>query len=260
MAGSEHTERTGVLRASLYVGLICLYTFALGVPCLICSLFQAHGKANYWFIRTWACLLLWTCGVRTEVRGRENISPDGSFLIMSTHNSHFDIPVLMKEVPRQFRIVAKQSLFKIPVFGWIMSVAGYVKVDRGDRQQAFASLDKAAERVKAGMPLLLFPEGTRSADGSLGPFKKGGFVLAAKAMAPIIPVVIDGTHHVLPKWTWRICPGDVTVTFGKPIDTSAYSVETKEALMQQVRQAMSDMRESDAVTQSESSLTEKVQS
>ena len=242
MNDSKNAERTGFFRASVYVGLICLYTFVLGIPCLAFSIFQPHGEANYWFIRTWARLLLRTCGVRTRVSGRENIPPDGSFLIMSTHNSHFDIPILMKEVPQQFRIVAKQSLFKIPVFGWIMSVAGYVKVDRENRQQAFASLDRAAEGVKSGIPLLIFPEGTRSEDGSLGSFKKGGFVLAAKAGAPIIPVVIDGTHHVLPKWTWRICPGHVTVTFGKPIDTSAHSLESKESLMQEVREAMCHIR------------------
>jgi 1-acyl-sn-glycerol-3-phosphate acyltransferase len=148
----------------------------------------------------------------------------------------------MKEVPCQFRIVAKKSLFKIPIFGWIMSVAGYVSVDRGDKAQAFASLDRAAETVKGGMPLLIFPEGTRSPDGALGPFKKGGFVLATKAKAPIIPVVIDGTFHVLPKSTWRICPGRVTVTFGRRIDTSAYSYETKEDLMEAVRRSMLEMR------------------
>ncbi len=248
-------ERTGTVRAAAYVGLIFLYTFVLGVPCLIVTLFKPRGEAGYWFIRTWARILLWTCGVKVEVSGRENLPPHGSFILMSTHNSHFDIPVLMKEVPRQFRIVAKKSLFKIPVFGWIMTVAGYVNVDRENKQQAFASLDKASETVKEGMPLLIFPEGTRSLDGSLGPFKKGGFVLATKAKAPVIPVVIDGTYHILPKSTWRICPGSVKVTVGKPIDVSAYSYETKEALMEEVRQAMLSMRGASTHSLHASSLT-----
>ncbi|UCD57046.1 MAG: 1-acyl-sn-glycerol-3-phosphate acyltransferase [Candidatus Hydrogenedentota bacterium] len=243
MTCSERAGRTGFLRASLYVALIFLYTFVLGVPCLIFSFFQPRGKASYWFIRTWARLLLWTCGVRTEVTGRENIPLNGPFLIMSTHNSHFDIPVLMREVPRQFRIVAKKSLFKIPVFGWIMTVAGYVSVDREKKMQAFASLDKAARSVTAGMPLLIFPEGTRSPDGSLGSFKKGGFVLATKAKVPIVSAVIEGTYHVLPKSTWRICPGLVKVVFGTPIDTSAYSYETKDSLMEEVRQSMFRVRD-----------------
>ncbi|MBI5117339.1 1-acyl-sn-glycerol-3-phosphate acyltransferase [Candidatus Poribacteria bacterium] len=238
MAGRENKKRTGFFRASFYVALIFLYTFALGVPCLIVTLFQPRGEVSYWFIRTWARLLLWTCRVRIEVRGLENVPREGTFIIMSTHNSHFDIPVLVKEIPRQFRIVAKKVLFKIPVFGWIMSAAGYVSVDRGDQKQAFASLDRAAERVRSGMPLLIFPEGTRSVDGSLGAFKKGGFVLATKARVPIVPVVIEGTYHVLPKTTWRICPGAVKATFAEPIDTSAYSYETKEQLMERVRAAM----------------------
>ncbi|GAB4343074.1 MAG: lysophospholipid acyltransferase family protein [Candidatus Abyssubacteria bacterium] len=235
-------KRTGAIRALLYVGLIFLYTLVLGIPCLALVLVRPRSNVAYWFIRTWASLLLWTCGVRLQVRGRENLPPDGPFILMSTHNSHFDIPVLVKEVPRQFRIVAKKSLFRIPVFGWIMRVAGYVPVDRGDRTQAFASLDRAAETVQGGMPLLVFPEGTRSPDGSLGPFKKGGFVLAAKSKAPIIPVVIDGTFHVLPKWSWRISPGCVSVTFGKKIETSTYSYETKESLMEAVRRSMLELR------------------
>lgn len=239
MASPESSNRTGVFRASLYFAFIILLTLVMGVPCLIVSFLQPHGKAGYWFICTWARILLWFCGVGTEASGKENLPSDGSFLLMSTHNSHFDIPVLLKEVPRQFRIVAKKVLFKIPVFGWIMSAAGYVCVDRRDREQAFASLDRAAEIVKNGMPLLIFPEGTRSPDGSLGPFKKGGFVLATKADVPIIPVVVEGTYHVLPKTTWRVCPGRVKVTFLRPIDTSSYSYEDRDALMEEVHEAIS---------------------
>jgi 1-acyl-sn-glycerol-3-phosphate acyltransferase len=113
-----------------------------------------------------------------------------------------------------------------------------VNVNRGSQRQAFASLDKAADRVRMGMPLLIFPEGTRSSDGSLGAFKKGGFVLATRAQVPIIPVAIEGTFRVLPKTTWRICPGPVRVTFGQAIDTTAHSYETKELLMEEVRRAI----------------------
>jgi 1-acyl-sn-glycerol-3-phosphate acyltransferase len=235
----ESAKRSNLLLASLYFFLIVLYTAILGIPCLIVTIFQPKGRANYWFIRIWARLLLWTCGVRIEANGQENLPSEGPFILMSTHKSHFDIPVLLKEVPRQFRIVAKRVLFKIPIFGWIMSAAGYVSVDRGDKTQAFASLDKAAESVIAGMPLLIFPEGTRSPDGLLGTFKKGGFVLATKAQVPVVPVIVDGTFHVLPKTTWRICSGPVKVTFCPPIDSSAYSYENKEALMERVHQVMS---------------------
>ena len=235
-------ERRGLLPAILYIVLIFLYTLILGIPCMAISLFQPEGRLNYRFIRTWARLLLRTCGVKVEVHGRENIPSDGAFLIMSTHKSHFDIPVLITEIPRQFRIVAKESLFKIPVFGWVMTIAGYVKVDRANQKQAFASLDKAADNVRTGMPLLIFPEGTRSPDGSLGPFKKGGFVLAIKAGAPLVPVVVDGTFSVLPKTTWRIKPARVRAMFGEPIDVTGYSVENKERLMEDVHRAMADMK------------------
>ena len=239
MSTSENSKRSDFLQASLYFFLIVLYTAVIGIPCLIVTIIQPKGEANYWFICTWARILLWTCGVKTEANGQENLPSEGSFILMSTHNSHFDIPVLIKEVPRQFRIVAKKVLFKIPIFGWILSAAGYVNVDRGDKKQAFASLDKAAESVTAGMPLLIFPEGTRSPDGLLGPFKKGGFVLATKAKVPIIPVIVEGTFFVLPKTTWRVCRGPVKVTFCPPIDTLAYSYESREELMELVRKVMS---------------------
>jgi 1-acyl-sn-glycerol-3-phosphate acyltransferase len=243
------TARTGVLLASVYFILICLYTFVLGIPCLLITLISPRSNGGYWFISFWARLLLRTCGVKVRVEGRENLPVGRPFILMSTHNSHFDIPVLVQEVPQQFRVVAKKSLFKIPVFGWIMTAAGYVSVDREDRRQAFSSMDNAAEMVRRGMPLLLFPEGTRSPDGSLGPFKKGGFILALKAQVPVIPVVIDGTFHVLPKDTWRICSGPVRVVFGNPIDTAAFSYEDRDSLMENVRTAMLQLRGAGAGSQ-----------
>ena len=238
MTPPDGHKRSNPLIATLYIVLIVLYTLVAGIPCFIITIFQPRGEANYWFIRKWATLVLWTCGVKLKVTGLENIPADGPFVLMSTHNSHFDIPILMKTVPRQFRIVAKKILFKIPLFGWIMSAAGYVSVDRGDKNQAFASLDKAAESVISGMPLLIFPEGTRSHDGKLGRFKKGGFVLTTKAKSPVVPVIVDGTFDVLPKTTVRVKRGSVKVTFLKPIDTGSYTYETKEELMEHVRVAM----------------------
>ncbi len=257
-ASRDDPNRAGLFRGALYVALIGLNTLVLGTPCLIITLFKPHSEVSYAILRAWARLLLWTCGVSTEAAGTENIPAEGSFLLMSTHNGHFDVPVLMKEVPRQFRIVAKKVLFKIPIFGWILTTAGYVSVDRGDRAQAFASMDKAAEGVKSGMPLLIFPEGTRSPDGSLGPFKKGGFVLATRAGAPLVPVVVSGTYGVLPKTTWRIRPGHVKVTFCEPIDTSSYSYENKEELMDKVRETISKALESEKNESRKPGLTHAV--
>lgn len=235
--------RPGFARAALYVFLICLYTLVFGIPCFLLALLNPRGGASYNLSLVWARLILRTCGVRVASSGIENLPVSGPFIIMSTHNSHFDIPVLMQEIPQQLRIVGKKSLFKIPVFGWYLSAAGYVCVDRDSRTQAFDSLNRAADMVGAGMPLLIFPEGTRSPGGGLGPFKKGGFVVALKAQVPIIPVVIAGTYHVLPKTTWRISPGAVRVVFGKPIATTEFTYETREKLMEEVRRAMKEIKE-----------------
>jgi 1-acyl-sn-glycerol-3-phosphate acyltransferase len=238
MADRVEKKRVNHFMGAVYFALVGLITLVFGSPCIIIAFFQPHGDLAYWFIRKWATAILWTCGVTVEIEGLENVPAEGSFVVMSTHCSHFDIPSLIYAVPRQFRIVAKKELFRIPVLGWVMAAAGYVKVDRSNKEQAFASLDRAVEKVVRGMPLLIFPEGTRSHDGSLQAFKKGGFVLANKAKLPVIPIIVQGTFDVLPKSTLRVRPGPVKVTFCSPIEASSYGSDGKEELMQQVRQSI----------------------
>jgi 1-acyl-sn-glycerol-3-phosphate acyltransferase len=130
------------------------------------------------------------------------------------------------------------ELFKIPIFGRAMRKAGYISIDRYHRESAFESLKVAANKIKGGVSVLIFPEGTRSRDGNIRPFKKGGFVMAIDSGVPIVPVVITGTRAIMPKGKFRVYPGHVRMVIHQPIGTSTYTRETKEALMESVRRVI----------------------
>ena len=147
---------------------------------------------------------------------------------------------LLMTVPRPFRVVAKRHLFRIPVFGWCLTMAGMIPIDREKRASAFQSLERAADRIRGGEPVLFFPEGTRSRDGHLLPFKKGAFVIALKAGAPIVPVSVTGSLAVLPKGSIRIRPGHITVRYGAEIPVAQETLETKERLIERVRGAVAE--------------------
>ena len=154
---------------------------------------------------------------------------------MSNHQSHFDICAILGYLPAQIRFIAKKELYKIPVFGLTLRVIGHVRIDRDDREQAFASYDRAAERIRRGTSIFVFAEGTRSADGRVRPFKKGGFVLAIKAGVPIVPITISGGRKLLPKQKLVFRKGVIKMVIGKPIDTRSYQLENKEDLIERVR-------------------------
>jgi len=162
---------------------------------------------------------------------------------MSNHQSNFDIPVLLAYLPVQFRWLAKMELFRIPIFGFAMQRAGYISIDRSNRKAAILSLKRAAEIIRGGVSVLIFPEGTRSLDGEIQPFKSGGFILAVDSGVPIVPVIIHGTWPIMPKDRLRIRPGNVVLEIEKPVETSPYARRDKAALMEKVRQIITESHE-----------------
>jgi 1-acyl-sn-glycerol-3-phosphate acyltransferase len=164
--------------------------------------------------------------------------PDWSraYVVMSNHQSHYDIPVLFRVVRGRMRMVTKKELFRFPIFGKALREAGFIEIDRSDRQSAIASLKSAAEHLRAGTHVWIAPEGTRSKNGEIGPLKKGGFVMARQTSLPILPIAIRGTIDVLPRGTTRTRLGQrVDVTIGRPIETTDVRVPL-ERLMDQVRE------------------------
>jgi 1-acyl-sn-glycerol-3-phosphate acyltransferase len=156
----------------------------------------------------WSRALLEDVGVTLDVRGREHLSPSEPLLVMSNHQSLYDIPVLLQVFPWSLRMVSKKEIFSIPIFGHAMRAAEFISIDRENRAHAIESLRRARELIARGVVVWIAPEGTRSADGRLGPFKKGGFILAEEASIPILPVTIDGTCRILPARTTDIHLGE----------------------------------------------------
>ncbi len=224
-----------MIRSAIIMGWVVLATAFFAPLAIIASFFTRTGNPVHLIARIWGQSILWVSRVHVSVKGLSNIELDKSYVYMANHQSNFDIPVLLGCLPVQFRWLAKAELFKIPLFGRAMLGAGYVKIDRFNRKSAFESLEEAARRMRNGVSVMIFPEGTRSKDGSIRQFKKGGFVMAIKSGVAIVPVVLRGTWPIMAKGSLRINRGDVEMEIGEPIDTSGFSLETKEELMETVR-------------------------
>jgi 1-acyl-sn-glycerol-3-phosphate acyltransferase len=215
-------------------------TTFFGIATIIASLIDNTGNTGHKIAGIWGNSILTAGRIRVKVRGLSRIDPKRSYIYMVNHQSNFDIPVLLSSLPVQFRWIAKAELFRIPLFGVAMQRAGYISIDRSNWRSAVASLKRAAQMIKNGVSVVIFPEGTRSLDGHLGPFKKGGFVLAVDAQVKVVPIVIHGTYDIMPKDTLRITPQDVLLEIKPPISTAGYHRKNKEILMEKVRRALCD--------------------
>ena len=239
MTSQNHADRflTILHTMVIYVWTIGA-TFVFGLLAILVSFFSKTGNSVHWVARIWGRTILWVSAIRVTLHGLEHIDPGRSYIYMSNHQSNFDIPVLLSGLPVQFRWLAKAELFKIPIFGRGMRGAGYISIDRSDRRSAYLSLTRAAQSIRDGSSVMIFPEGTRSPQGALLPFKKGGFVLAVDAGVPVVPLVIDGTWTIMPRSGWLIRPRPVSITLLAPIQSSDYTRKTKDDLMNRVREAM----------------------
>lgn len=226
------------MRAAIIISYTVLATFFFGLYTIGGSLITRAGNFSHRVARVWAHSILLVSGVRVDVRGLANVDPARPCIYMSNHLSNFDIPVLLAYLPVQFRWLAKAELFRIPVFGPAMRGAGYISIDRSDRRSAFESLRRAADTIRNGASVLIFPEGTRSSDGEIAPFKKGGFVLAVDSGALVVPITIRGTFGIMPKGSFQIRPDRVRIVVHPPIDASDYTRKTKDGLMRAVDRAM----------------------
>ncbi len=216
---------------------------ALAYPRIILSIVDPSGDLGHWVARLWGRCILVTSGVTVRVRGREHILKGQPQIFFSNHLSYFDVICLLSHLPAQYRWLAKAELFRIPLFGRAMAQGGYLAIDRSNPRKAHQSMLVAAKRISGGTSLVIFPEGTRSPDGRLQRFKTGGAILAIRAQAPVVPVVIVGTDKVLPKRSLRVRKGTVEIRIGKPIVTEGLRTRDKKWLLSEVRGAMSAMLE-----------------
>ena len=190
-------------------------------------------------LRGWSTDIMRYGNYQLSATGLEVFDRGDAFVVMSNHASLLDIPALIAAAPRSLRMVAKQELMRIPVWGRAMQASGFIPISRGDRERAIAQLETAKQRLRAGVSVWIFPEGTRSRDGQLAPFKKGGFHVALDLGIPILPTWIEGSHAAMPPDSFVVHTGkDIVVHFGQPIATHDILPGELPALMERVRVAL----------------------
>jgi 1-acyl-sn-glycerol-3-phosphate acyltransferase len=197
--------------------LVFLYTGIMGSLSVVSSLIDSRGHIQHACSRIWARMILWTSRVRLRVTGLDRINPNTPYVLCVNHQSHMDIPIVLAALPFQFRFAAKKQLFRYPFLGWHLRRSGHVPIDRENPHAAVKSLREAADAVRHGTSVVIFPEGGTSRDGSIKPFKGGGFMLATKSEAAVVPITIRGSRAVLAPKTYHVRGGPVEVIVGQPV-------------------------------------------
>ena len=226
----------------MFAALRMLFVFiVLGVPAALIGIPWSALRGNFSTMYSWGMAVLRlgirAGGIRVRIEGRENIPPGESCIFLSNHVSNLDPPILLPSLPGMSSVFLKKSLMKIPLLGIAMRMGKYVPVSRGhSREEAEKSVAIAADALRCGLHIFIFPEGTRSPDGNLLPFKKGAFFLAADTGAPMVPMVIRGTAQMMRKGSLKLSPGEAVVRFLPALRPADYA--SKEALMEAVRLEM----------------------
>jgi 1-acyl-sn-glycerol-3-phosphate acyltransferase len=228
-----------MLKSVAQFGLIGIYTILIGPPIIVAS-FLDGGRTMMGLGRVWVNWILATFRVGVDVAGLENVPTHAPVILMSNHQSLADIAAIVSTLPRsmRWRFVAKKELTRVPIFGQALVASGHIIIDRGNREKAVASLHRAAERIRAGTSVIVFPEGTRSPGGELRPFKSGPFHLAIEAQVPIIPITVSGSQRITPKGQLQVHSGRVKITYGTPIPTRGVTIAERKILERRVRDAI----------------------
>jgi 1-acyl-sn-glycerol-3-phosphate acyltransferase len=226
-----------MIRSVITIGLTFAYILLLGPPLLFYAAMTGNTDPLYGAGLAGARMALWLAGARVMVEGREKIPRARAVVFMPNHQSNMDTPAIIVNIPSVL-VLAKKEFFRVPVLGRVMTRRGFIAVERTNRERAIAAVERAARSLQAGYSFLAFPEGTRSRDGRLQPFKRGVFVMAIKAGAPIVPVSISGSRHLMRKGDWRIYPGTIRIRFHDPVPTEGSRLEDRGKIIARVRQAI----------------------
>lgn len=220
----------------LLIPLMVLSTAFFGTISLICGLWDRPGRQQHFIAHLWARSFLMLSLSPVRLVGAEKLHLHETAVYASNHLSYYDTPVLFARLPFQFRILAKQALWKVPFIGWYLNRSGQVPIDQSTSRNAVASLNRGVQTLKSGMPLVIFPEGGRSATGVTQPFVAGAAFMAIKAQVPIVPVTLVGTYELLPIHIYHLYPRPLEVVVGDPISTEGMTTRDADALTQRVRE------------------------
>lgn len=211
-------------------------TILFGLLAIAGTYIRRNGKPIDVLGRVWSRWILWVCGIELEIFGLERLKPGQSYVLISNHLSNFDIWATLGGMPFTVRFVAKKELLKLPVFGQALAMSDHIVIDRQDPQSAIDKINRATARTPEGIAILFYAEGTRSRDGKIHEFKKGGVSMALRSGLPIVPLSVSGTRKFLPRGCAVIRPGGrVRVVVGEPIPTAGMSFETRDELNERVR-------------------------
>jgi 1-acyl-sn-glycerol-3-phosphate acyltransferase len=224
------------LRAPAILG----FTAIFGSFSMLASLVEKDGKWQHSIAQRWARVLVRASGARLHILHPERLKPQLA-VYTCNHLSYMDTPVLFGSLPFQFRIVARHDLWKLPFIGWHLRRSGQVPVNVDNPRASIASLSSAVKTLKAGMPLVIFPEGGRSRDGHLAPFLNGPAFMAIRAQVPIVPMALIGTHELLPIHAGELHPVPVTLAVGEPIPTTGLTMKEVDSLTQQLMDAIANL-------------------
>ncbi len=225
-------------RVAVLLPLSLLATVLFGVPAVLSGLVDRSGCWPRRIAGAWGRTLLRLLGVRVVVMGVENL-PHGPALYAANHGSALDIPIVFGHLPVDFRIIHKRSLYVWPILGQFLYLGGHIGVDRSHPFKAKKSLEQAADRIRGGTSVTVFPEGTRSRQESLRPFKRGSFLLAIQAAVPVVPVSLGGVASLVPRGLLSVLPGTVTLTLHPPVSTAGRSAEEATLLADEIRAIVS---------------------
>lgn len=234
------------------------FTLAMSEAAVAASLLDPSGRTTRRLARLWGRQMCRVCGIEVSARGGEKVAWQEPLIVMANHQSYFDIPVLYSALPEPFGMLAKQELFRVPVFSAAMRGLRCVPIDRGNRRQSFVSLRQAADQVRSGNSIVVFPEGTRSPDGSIHELKKGPFYLAEMAGVPIVPVGIRGTRSALAKDHLLVRSAMVEVNIGSPLVQDRKGQPARDRLREGVRQALVELTGLAAAKDSEDATASRV--
>lgn len=223
---------------TLKLALIVLGSILQSIPIIAFGLMDSDGRRAYPLFRFWSWCVLKVGGVGLTIRQAGRLDPGQAYIFMANHQSNIDIPVLVQALaPFQLRWMAKRELLRVPFFGWALWASRHILVKRARSRDLVAAMDSACERLTQGISVVVFPEGTRSTDGQLLPFKRGGFRLAERAGVPIVPATIKGSGALMKRGDWRLRPGEVEVVIGDAIPPDGAGDRSRQQ-MHRVREAI----------------------
>ena len=235
----------GRLSSNLVRGpLFFFFTGFFGCISLAASCVEKDGRWQHNIARLWARMSLRSAGAPVTVIGHENFLPLAIYT--SNHTSFMDTPVVFSSLPFQFRILAKQSLWKWPFIGWHLNRSGQIPVDEESSSGSIAGLNRAIKALKVGLPLFIFPEGGRTHDGRMQPFMRGPAFISIRSRVPLVPMALIGTYELLPIHTHHFRPRPVTLVIGKPIDPSGYTIRQADELTARLQSEIQQLYESHA--------------